>query len=103
MEGRSRDRLLCFQCNTPDHYDSSFCYVSYWKFEGLCKCFALKIVSFVGPVNIWRPRGPTFAVGMISMGIQKQQYCPEINDEALHMVRGGGGGGEQTETNTEHR
>jgi len=71
---------------------SSF-YVLYWNFEGLCKCFALKIVSFVGPVNIWWPRGPTFAVGMISSGIQKQRYCPEINGEALHVVKGGGGGG----------
>jgi hypothetical protein len=33
--------------------DFSSCYVLYWNFEGPCKCFALKIVSFVGPVNIW--------------------------------------------------
>ena len=31
----------------------SSCYVLYWNCEGLCKRFALKIVSFVGPVNIW--------------------------------------------------
>jgi len=29
---------------------------------------------------------------MISSGIQKQRYRPEINDEALHLVKGEGGG-----------
>jgi hypothetical protein len=31
----------------------SSCYVLYWNSEGPCKCFAHRIVSFVGPVNIW--------------------------------------------------